>query len=371
MDNERYVVSRLLRNTADILSEIDSAFHDAFLFGVHQHITSNASQPNYGLNFPLSQSIIMSTLIQPFLPAFTPEDTKQLQIKNSSFKGLKKFIKSLDKEQLVRSKDKQTEVVILDIDFKDSAFTNFKPYKLPKKGGAPNTQNGDSHPISDSDPAIGQVLTLRTLYKISERLDELFSPAKSSHYLEAPELKAAIAAYIERHKLASTSNKRLVNLDDFLTQAFFRGSSSIDAQVRAQGSVARDALADRALAACTPHWTLTRKPADGGNDSTTKPKAGQPPKVLITLETRSGNKTVTKVSGLEKFSISVVLLAEELKKVCAGSTSVDGLAGASPKDGLQEVMVQGPQREQVVKALEKRGVKAGWVEVVDKTKKKK
>jgi translation initiation factor 2D len=34
-------------------------------------------------------------------------------------------------------------------------------------------------------------------------------------------------------------------------------------------------------------------------------------------------------------------------------------------------MVQGPQKDAIVKALEKRGVLRGWVEVVDKTKKKK
>jgi len=34
-------------------------------------------------------------------------------------------------------------------------------------------------------------------------------------------------------------------------------------------------------------------------------------------------------------------------------------------------MVQGPQRDAVVKALEKRGVDKRWIEVVDKTKGKK
>lgn len=39
------------------------------------------------------------------------------------------------------------------------------------------------------------------------------------------------------------------------------------------------------------------------------------------------------------------------------------------KPGTVEVMVQGPQGESVVKALERRGVVRAWVEVVDKTKK--
>ena len=86
---------------------------------------------------------------------------------------------------------------------------------------------------------------------------------------------------------------------------------------------------------------------------------------------RSGNKTVTKVSGVEAFYVNPQLLAEELQKACASSTSVAQLAGSSPRNPVMEILVQGPQKESVFKALEKRGVGRGWVEVVDKVKVKK
>ena len=35
------------------------------------------------------------------------------------------------------------------------------------------------------------------------------------------------------------------------------------------------------------------------------------------------------------------------------------------------VMIQGPQKDAIIKALEKRGVNKNWVEFVDKTKGKK
>ena len=44
------------------------------------------------------------------------------------------------------------------------------------------------------------------------------------------------------------------------------------------------------------------------------------------------------------------------------------LLGSSPKKLVQEIMVQGPQKDAVVKALEKRGVNRHWIEVLDKTK---
>lgn len=61
------------------------------------------------------------------------------------------------------------------------------------------------------------------------------------------------------------------------------------------------------------------------------------------------------------------LLADELQKKCASSTSV-AQANAAVK-GVMEVFVQGDQRKVLETVLERRGVKKGWVEVVDKTKK--
>jgi len=102
-----------------------------------------------------------------------------------------------------------------------------------------------------------------------------------------------------------------------------------------------------------------------------KAKSGHAPKIQIVLEMRSGNKTVTKLSGVEVFHINPQPLAEELQKACASSTSVNQLVGSSPKNPVQEIMVQGPQKDAVVKALEKRGVNRHWIEVLNKTKGKK
>ena len=80
---------------------------------------------------------------------------------------------------------------------------------------------------------------------------------------------------------------------------------------------------------------------------------------------------MTKVSGVEVFHISPNLLADELQKSCASSTSVAQLSGSSLKHPVMEILVQGPQKDEVTKALEKRGVNKSWIEVADKTKGKK
>lgn len=283
----------------------------------------------------------------------------------------------MDKQKLLKSKDRDGgECVVLGIDFEDVAFTSFVPYKLPKKGTTDaDSGGGGAGKIaidggSSKDSSIGQKLNKITLFRPKEQLSPIFESANASVkslYLPA-ELRPIISSYIESEQLISDTNKRLVNLNPILANAVFDGHSSLDREVIAKGSVPRDALIDRILQSCSPFWAILRN--DETRDSV-KAKARAPPKIQIVLETRSGNKTVTKLSGVEVFYINPQPLAEELQKACASSTSVSQLVGSSPKNPVQEIMVQGPQKDVVVKALEKRGVSRQWIEVLDKTKGKK
>jgi translation initiation factor 2D len=350
--------------------EIDDAFRNAFLYGVNKCKSSNPTTSNFGLVYPLSQSFVMSNLIQPYLPAFTPEQSQQLQIKKTSWKNIKKFIKSLDKEQIIKSKENSGhETVILDIDFDDSAILDFKPYHLPKKEAATGSSQARDEKGADGDDSVGQKLQVVSYFKPTTKLQPLFS-ATTKQLFTPPEVRELITSYLESENLISETNKRLVKLDPTLANAVFDGSGSLDKEVLGKGSVPRDALIDRVLHAMASSYAIVRNEAD---PSTIKAKSGAPPKVHIALETRSGNKTVTKVSGLEAYFVNPKLLADELRKVCAGSTSVEPLAGAAKKHEkpVEEVMVQGPQKDAVIKALEKRGVDNRWIETVDKTKGKK
>ncbi|KAF3034802.1 hypothetical protein E8E12_004719 [Didymella heteroderae] len=351
--------------------EIDDAFKNAFLFGVRHHMDQNKHQSSFGLDFPLSQSAVMALLVQPFLPTYTPARTASLQIKKSSWKNLKKFIKYLDKQQIVKSKDRDgNEVVILDIDFKDRQIEAFVPYRLPKKD-APTGASANGKPAAplSAESSVGQKLKVLSLLRPKEKLAPIFHASKADpRGLYTPqELKQHLVAYIESENLVNPKNKRLININPQLADALL-GSSAADNAALSTGTIARDALAERMVQAAAPFHAIVRNDAEIAD---AKPKAGAPPKIQIILETRSGNKTVTKVHGLEPFYIAPQPLADELRKTCAGSTSVDKLQGSSPKAPVMEVLVQGPQKDAILKALEKRGVSKNWVEVVDKTKGKK
>ncbi|KAJ4369907.1 hypothetical protein N0V83_005671 [Neocucurbitaria cava] len=351
--------------------EIDEAFKNAFLFGVRHHMDNNKDHPSYGLDFPLSQSHVMSQLVQPYLPTYTPARTASLQIKKSSWKNIRKFIKYLDKQSIVKSKDRDGhETVILDIDFKDRQIAQFVPYRLPKKE-TPTAASANGAPAATltSESSVGQKLKLVSVLRPKEKLTPILQASNADpRGLYTPaELRQFLIAYAEAENLIDPKNKRLIRINPQIADALL-GSSAADNAALTSGSMARDALAERIVSASSPFHAILRNDASIAD---TKPKAGSPPRIQITLETRSGNKTVSKVHGLEPYYIAPQPLADELRKTCAGSTSVDKLQGSSPKAPVMEVMVQGPQKEAILKALEKRGVNKNWVDVVDKTKGKK
>lgn len=348
-------------------AEIDQVFKQAFLYGVHQQQQSNQSAPKFGLSFPLTQSFVISNLVNPYLPAFTAKQTEAFNIKKTSWKNAKKFIKQLDKDKLILSKDTKTEVVILDIDFNDLQIRNFQPYRLPKKE-VPVTSAAVSHDASsDGDDSVGQTLKVVSLYKPKDSLAPLFKTADArtkTSYTKA-DLVPIITHYVESENLVHPTNKRMIKLDPFLANAVFNTTQRSDNEILAKGSVPRDMLIDRILATCSPFHSIESSASRSG---ASKPKAGLAPRIEIVLETRSGNKTATRVHGFEAYFIQAQPLADELRKTCAGSTSAEPYKAG--KGNVMEVMVQGPQRDSVIKALEKRGVARAWIDVVDKTRKK-
>jgi translation initiation factor 2D len=297
--------------------------------------------------------------------------TASLQIKKTSWKNLKKFIKTLDKEKIVKSKDHGNEVVIQSIDFTNREIEAFVPYRLPKKDApaSASAPAGAATALSSSESSVGQKLKLVSILRPKEKFAYIFNASKADpRGLYTPaELRQILISYCEAENLVSEKNKRLIKINPQIANSLL-GNTAADNAALSTGNIPRDALAERLVAASTPFHAILR---NDSNVADSKPKAGAPPKIQIVLETRSGNKTVTKISGVEAYYIAPQPLADELRKTCAGSTSVDRLQGSSPKTPVMEILVQGPQKDAVIKALEKRGVNKTWVEVLDKTKGKK
>ncbi|KAA8651855.1 hypothetical protein EYZ11_006217 [Aspergillus tanneri] len=360
------------------MKEIDEAFEKAFLYSLYKLKQDNPSSPNHGLSLPVQPSALVSNMITPYLPIYTTQQAQFYQIKKTSWKNVKKFIKYLDKQRLVKSKDRNgQETVILDVDFDDRRVEQFVPYKLPNKNAVEGTgKSGSKKPAaSEGDPSVGQVLTVQTLYRPTPKLvPTIFPPLSSSdpnNFYKHTDVSNHLDQYLQSQDppIISKENRRIINLNPFLANAIFTSSAADDKSTVARGKTTRDGLLKRVLedhSLMTGHYVILRT---GQTLLDVKPRPGAAPKVNVTIERRTGSKTITKVSNLEVFGIIPSLLAEELQKKCASSTSVAQATGAAK--GIMEVLVQGDQRRALETALARRGVKTQWIEVADKTKKKK
>lgn len=350
--------------------EVDEAFTQAFLFAVHKAKT-NGTAPHYGLDFPIQASYLISNMIQPNLRYQGPH----YNIKKTSWKNAKKFIKHLDKIRLLKSKDRSGgETVILDIDFDDAQVANFRPYTLPKPKSA-NTEAGPARSAASEgapasgDPSIGQKISVKMVYRASSKLVPTLLPSKTEFY-SAQQISAALKSYIEAHPDVGGQGTSTIKLDPFIANNILGSNPSVDdSRALAAGRIARGALQKRLLEdthLCQPYHLIVR-----GDQPTPdqKPKSGPVPHVIVTIEKRTGTKVVTKVANLEPFHIDPQLLAPELQKKCAGSASAGQLTGGKP--GLLEVVAQGDQRKIIGDVLAARGIDPKWVEVVDKTRSKK
>ncbi|KAJ5753026.1 hypothetical protein N7520_009943 [Penicillium odoratum] len=357
--------------------EIDDAFIKAFVFALYKLKQDNPDAPNHNLALPISPSMLVANMITPYLPIYSPQQTQFYNIKKTSWKNVKKFIKHLDKMQLVKSKDRSgQETYIWDVDFDDHHVQRFVPYRLPSKSVLESASESKK-PVATggADPSVGQTLNVQTLYRPTQKLTPDIFPALSTtspkNYYKYSEVSSHLDQYVQSQNppLVSSDNRRIINLNPYLANTIFSSSSSEDLGALKRKMVTRDGLLKRIIedhVFLQPYYAILKP---GQTLADVKPKAGASPKAVITLEKRTGSKTVTKITNLEVFGIIPSLLAEELQKKCASSTSVTQAVGA-PK-GVMEVLVQGDQRKILDTALTRRGLKSQWIDVVDKTKKKK
>ena len=363
-------------------SEIDEAFVKAFIYSLWKLKQDNPSAPTHGLTLPVSPSILIANLITPYLPVYSPQQVQFYNIKKTSWKNVKKFIKHLDKLKLIKAKDRSgQETYVWDVDFDDHRVDRFVPYRLPSKaalesGNKPAASEGKKPATTGgADPAVGQSLTVQTLYRATSKLSpDIFPSLPASNpknYYTYSDVSSHLDKYLQSQDppIVSKENRRIINLNPYLANTVFTSGSSEDQGTLKRGMVTRDGLLKRIMedtSMLQPHYAILKP---GQTLADVKPKAGATPKAQVTIEKRTGSKVVTKVTNLEVFSIIPSVLAEELQKKCASSTSVTQANGA-PK-GVMEVLVQGDQRNAIETALVRRGLKSQWVDVVDKAKKKK
>lgn len=256
-------------------------------------------------------------------------------------------MKEAGKEGIVKIKESKGEVTVVSFDSRHPSLQAHVDYMTIAQEETKAAKKAAREAASDQ-PTSG--------YKQSLDIEELWKPAggaisfweacgiSKSDYHSPSALKQAVDGYITSHNLLHPTNHRFILLDDELGRAV--GIKKPEAGEK----MARDEIINKLKNGVS--WVVSI----GG---TIKKGALQP--ITMTVKSRGGRRTVTHVTGLELFNVDIESFAEDMRKRCAGSASIQPREGVSPKLGLQEVLVQGSQQKLITEALVERGVPKRWI----------
>ncbi|KAL0314038.1 UNVERIFIED_CONTAM: Eukaryotic translation initiation factor 2D [Sesamum angustifolium] len=300
-------------------------------------------------DLPMPGSILWSSHVLPCRPSGIT-----LDIKKSSYKKLAKWLQSKSASGLISVKEDKhkKEVTLSSVNRNHLDYTSFKPEKKKVEKNEQSTKN------NANEGQLHKLLDVVEIYKPTTHVNPIFAAigADTGKLYSAPEASQIVFGYIEKEKLVKQTDKSIVVLDATLCDALFKGAIKKGSMYPTE--IHKKDIGQTFINRMQAHHVVTR-----GSDSIVR-KGGLKPLQIVT-ERRQGNKKVTKLSGLESFLIDAEILASELQKKFACSTTISELPG---KKGL-EVLVQGGVIDDLARYLvEQYGVQKRFIEVLDKTK---
>ncbi|KAI9489297.1 hypothetical protein BDB00DRAFT_981244 [Zychaea mexicana] len=351
------------------VKEVDSVLHAALLQALKFKITSENSQSH----LPISASTLYSTYILPCRPRGRGSDA---DIKGSSWKKVQKFLKAMEKTKLLKVKEQRGEMMVTSVNWMHESFQGLDSYKTVGTSSATqqqqqqqqkttaNTTNNSTTAKSPnhstpSSAREGQINVEDVFRPHGSPVHVFFEAAKLSkeELYTSIEIRNAVMQYVKENNLSNPRNQKMVLLDAILKDAILKNNENKE-------ELTREVIVDRLREKMQPFHYVTLP----GKEPVLR--KGTPTPIQVTQEIRQGRKTMTKLVGVERFDLDVVDLCKELTKLCASSATHNPLAGSSPKNPVQEIMVQGPQIKNVSTILSNKGVPKRLIVIEDKTAKK-
>ncbi|OVA07440.1 Translation initiation factor SUI1 [Macleaya cordata] len=322
--------------------EVDALLDKCLLQALHTTVKEK--------DLPMPGSTFWSNHVLPCRPTGVT-----LDIKKSSHKKLSKWLQSKSSAGLISAKEDKhkKEVMLLAVNRSHPEYASFRPEKRQVEMV---DQSSDS--VASEGRLQKSTLELVEIYKSTVHVNPILASVgvDTGNFFSASEATDIVFRYVENENLVKPMNKAIVVLDATLCDALYKGA--IKKGTSYPTEIHKKDLGAAFLNRMQPHHRVTR-----GSESAVR--KGALKTVQIMTERRQGNKKVTRVSGLESFLIDAEVLASELQKKFACSTTVAELPG---KKGY-EVLVQGGVIDDLAKyLLEHYGVPKRYVEVLDKTK---
>ncbi|KAJ2450154.1 hypothetical protein EV183_004468 [Coemansia sp. RSA 2336] len=326
-----------------------SEMDDLLLMALKQVMATTLDQKHASTLLPISASLLYSAYMIPNAPYGF-----DLDIKKSNYKKLVKFLKTVEKQGLLKLKDIRGELHVKSLNWQHADMANYQPYTVKSKPAA--KEGSVSQQAQTKSKA--QSIKITELLKPTPALKPLFEDVNASQtYYTRQQARNVLESYIQAHDLVDQENRRFIKLDHNLCDGLLTKE-----EYSKLNTFPRDKLQARLQEKMTLYTQLELP-----NASPTI-KLGYPPKIDIVCEKKMGNKVVTRTAGLEVYGIDSANMAKELRTMCASSTTLDPVPG---KKNAMSVLVQGHQVKSVTKLLEKHGLSADLLKVTDRSGKSK
>ncbi|PBL00217.1 eukaryotic translation initiation factor SUI1 family protein [Armillaria gallica] len=339
-------------------------------------------------SFPIPLSTFHTAYILPYRPAFPalllPPSTcpngepnpEGVTIKASTHKSFTAFLKVAEKASLLATKApqkhaQQNEVVVTGVNGSHPSVQQHKPFVTLRDLEIKAAKKAQREEEKQEKEALAHHgLSVRELWKPHLVSAELFKvmDASTSDLYSIPEIRALLNNYITSKDIVNQRDPAYINLDDLLRSCVVAKPSSSKKgkepePPRSHDFMRRDDLYNKVLERMQ-NWYEVR--AEGKDPVV---KKGKLVPIHVATKARQGRKASTFITGFEPFLINADEMADELRKVCAGATSVAPIQGKGANAGL-EVLVQGKQSKAATDYLVGKGVPKRWIEVKEAVGKK-
>ncbi|XP_065576712.1 eukaryotic translation initiation factor 2D-like isoform X2 [Artemia franciscana] len=268
------------------------------------------------LDLPCLTNVFYANHILPACPK-----SKSLDIKKSSFKKLSKFLAFMQEQGVIGVKEQSKGVeAITEINYGHEILRGFKEEFLEEE----EEEDADEEEERYEAPAVTDV------YCVTAAVLPIFRQYRHEKgvALTSGQVKQVLTEYIKSHDLQHPEQKSVVRLDQSLSNALLEQKEKNE-----NPALTWERLMQRCLNKMSKAYCISFP----GQEPVLK--KGELKPIELSVATRSGNKKVTLVSGLDTFGINLTEFAHKCQVGVAASTTIV----TSPDKKGPQVLVQGNQ----------------------------
>ncbi|CCM00967.1 uncharacterized protein FIBRA_03015 [Fibroporia radiculosa] len=317
--------------------------------------------------FPMPASTFWSSYILPARPYHAPgtrgsTDASAVDVKRSTYKSVKAFLKAMAKEGLIKLKDsKGGDVLVTAVFPKHPAVAGHQLHRSVKDVETKQQRAEDrERKEKEAEEKRKGEIQVTELWKPFEKTLNWFVAAdkETSELYTMSDIKTTLNEYVSAKNLINAQEQQYLNVSE--------DSALLDAVTDKNETDVEFLKREEVLTRIRNHMQSWYEIRVEGKDVVRK--KGQLKAIQVVVKVRQGRKACTFVTGFEPFKLNADDLADDLRKLCASSTSVAPVPG---KGSDMEVMIQGKQIKTVTDLLIGKGVPTKWIESSELKAKKK